>query len=330
MKAKAVVFEDRQRAVFREVEVPEPGPNDVVIDVDFSWISIGTESSYFRGERIAGEVPYREGGPWPFPIVAGYQKTGTVVRVGAAVEGLRVGDRVFATVSKVSRMFAPSGGHVSPAVTAADQVWKLPEGADPLDYAGLVLTQVGFNCGSRPPLAPGERAVVIGDGLVGQWAAQTLRHRGAETVVLGRHDERLRYLPAGIDAVNTRRMTDGVVAAKLADASVSVLVDTVGDMETVERLWPALRHNGHLVSAGFLGERGSIDIQRMRGKELTLHTPSGWTKERMDRTLEGVSAGWLRTGELITHRFPASRAAEAWDLIAGKKEAALGVILAWR
>ncbi|MEF3308070.1 zinc-binding dehydrogenase [Paenibacillus sp. GYB004] len=287
MKGKAVVFEDRMKVVFREVEVPEPTDDDIVVDVEYSWISTGTESSFLRGERINGETFRSADDPWPFPIVMGYQKTGIVREVGSRVRDLLPGDRVFVATSKVANMFFPQGGHVSPAVVAASQVWKLPEDAVGIDYSGLVLTQVGYNCGSRPPVAAACRAVVIGDGLVGQWAAQTLQHRGAEVLVIGRHDERLRYLPAGIAPVNARKASAIDRIAADWKGQVDIVVDSVGDMETVESLWPCMSRGSHLVSAGFLGTRGMIDIQRLRLKEMTLHTPSGWQKERMDRTLEG-------------------------------------------
>lgn len=330
MRGKAVVFTDRLTVAVQEVDIPEPRPHEVVIDAELSWISNGTESSFLRGERIAGDTAYYPGAPWPFPIVAGYQKVGIVRQVGAEVTGLGVGDRVFATVSKVEGMFETHGGHVSPAVTAADQVWRLPEGARALDYSGLVLTQVGYNCGIRAPAAAGDRAVVIGDGLVGHWTAQTLLKRGAQVLVLGRHDDRLRYLPEAAIAVNAKRDASGAaVRAFAAAAGIGIVVDTVGDLETVEAMLPCLRRNGHFVSAGFYGAAGKIDIQMLRDKELTLHAPSGWDRERMDATLAGVRDGWLRTGELVTHRFPVARADKAWDLIVSKKEPSLGVVLEW-
>lgn len=327
MKAHAVVFTDKEKAEYAAIDVPEPGDNDVVIDVEYSWISIGTESSYFRGERVRGETPYRPGDRWPFPIVAGYQKVGVVRRVGAAVSGIAVGERVFAALSKVSGMFDAHGGHVSPAVTPANQIWKLPAGASPLDYCGLVLAQVGYNCGSRAAVEPGDRAVVIGDGLVGQWAAQTLLHRGAAVTVLGRHDGRLGFLPAGIRGVNTRLAEP---AAVLADGSpIAVVVDSVGDMEAFRAIQPLMKRDSHLVSAGFLGETGVVDIQTLRGQEITLHAPSGWTAARMEATVRAIDRGWLQTSPLITHRFRAAEAADAWSLIRRDKSACLGVVLSW-
>jgi 2-desacetyl-2-hydroxyethyl bacteriochlorophyllide A dehydrogenase len=330
MRGHAVVFEDRLKVVYREVEIPEPSEDDVVVDVQFSWISTGTESSFLKGQRIQGEITRKDDDPWPFPSVMGYQKTGVIRQVGSRVAHLKPGDRVFVATSKISNMFFPVGGHVSPAVAEAQRVWKLPVHAADADYSGMVLTQVGYNCGTRAPADSSSRAVVIGDGLVGNWAAQTLKHRGAEVLVLGRHDERLNYLPVGIGAVNvnTASITDRIQADW--SGKVNIVVDSVGDMNTVERLWPFMVRDSHLVSAGFLGTSGMIDIQRMRLKEMTLHTPSGWGRLRMNRTLEGIHEGWLQTGSLITHRFPVEQAAEAWRTILDNKFTTMGVILEWQ
>src|SRR5690606_31114343 len=157
----------------------------------------------------------------------------------------------------------------------------LPEGASPLDYCGLVLAQVGYNCGMRPAVEAGEAAVVIGDGLVGQWAAQTLLHRGVRVTVLGRHDSRLKHLPGLIRGVNTRHAD---LSDALAGEKIAVVVDSVGDLETFRAIQPYMKHDSHFVSAGFMGERGLIDIQTLRAQEITLHTPSGWSGKRVEET----------------------------------------------
>jgi len=310
-----------------EVELPEPGPEDVVIDLEYSWISNGTESSFLYGERISGEQVTRPGDVLPFPQVAGYQKVGIVRSVGEKVKGLAIGDRVFASISKVNGMKFDSGGHINPSVTDASQVWKLPDGCDPLAYSGMVLTQVGYNCGIRPAVEPGDVAVVIGDGMVGQWAAQTLAHRGADVTVLGRHDDRLALLPSHIRSYNLKRHSLSDWIGDRGD--IAVVVDSIGAMGTFRELKPAMRLNSHLVSAGFLGAEGMVDIQELRPQEITLHSPSGWTTARMDATLAGIRDGWLSTTPLISHRFPAEKAAEAWQLIMDKTEPFLGIVLEW-
>lgn len=329
MKGYAVVFTDRMKVTYMEVEIPDPSEDEVVIDVELSWISNGTEGSFLRGERVGGDTPYDEGKRWPFPIVAGYQKVGRIRQVGSNVSHLKVGDRVFATVSRVSHMYDPHGGHVSPAVTSAGQVWKLPDDCQPDDFAGLVLTQVGYNCGMRAPVQTGTTAVVIGDGLVGQWTAQTLLHRGAQVVVLGRHSHRLELLSEQAQGINTReRAAIEEVNSRLPDG-IDIIVDTVGDLATFYELFPLMKGSSHMVSAGFYGHEGKIDIQKLRYREMTLHAPAGWTTERMNQTLEGVVTGWLQTRKLITHRFPVQRAAEAWQVIQDRAIPSLGVVLDW-
>ncbi len=331
MNANAVVFTAPNVVEFKTVECPDPGPGDVVVRVTHSWISNGTEGSFLRGERIAGDTAYRPGDPWPFPIVAGYQKVGIVEWVGADVDDIAVGERVFAATGKVSGMFSPMGGQISPSISPRAQVWKLPAGIDPLAYSGLVLTQVGYNCGSRPQVEIGQGAVVIGDGMVGHWAAQTLAWRGAEVVLVGRHPDRLAKFTTGPlrHTVNAKEQDWLEFVSQRLCGGVQVAVDTVGSISAIEQLLPHMRRNGHIVSAGFYGIHDVLGLQALRNAEISLDLVAGWTKPRMDRTLSLIAAGHLQTLPLITHRFPANQAAEAWQLIASKGDSVLGVLLDW-
>jgi 2-desacetyl-2-hydroxyethyl bacteriochlorophyllide A dehydrogenase len=331
LPAQAVVATGRNRVEFQPVRVPVLQPDEVVIQVDYSWISNGTETSFIKGERVGGDTPWQQGDPLPFPHVPGYQKCGVIRDVGTQVSTLEVGDRVFATLSLVEGMYFPNGGHVSPAVTPASQVWKLPATVSSLAASGLVLTQVGYNCGMRAPIHPGDAVIVLGDGLVGQWTAQTLAHRGARIILAGRHNDRLDFFNYGSQhiPVNTREVDLVEVARDWAPEGIQVIVDTVGALATMESLYPLMKSQGHLVSAGFYGLRGHIDIQAIRARELTLHAPSGWTKERMDSTLDLMAQDKLRTQHLITHQFPVAQAEVAYEMLLSRKQSVLGVVLDW-
>jgi bacteriochlorophyllide a dehydrogenase len=331
MQAKAVIFTAPHTGEYATVTCPEPGPREVVVRVTHSWISNGTEGSFLRGERIAGDTPYYPGDPWPFPIVAGYQKIGIVEWVGAEVTDLVVGETVFAALGKIEGMFAPWAGQVSPSVCPREQIWKIPGGVDPVACAGLVLTQVGYNCGVRAQVAVGEGAVVIGDGLVGQWAAQTLAWRGAQVFLVGRHADRLqKFGDAPLrHTVNTHEQDWVQVVRAACPAGVQVAVDTVGSTAVIEQLMGVMKRYGHIVSAGFYGTADKIALQPLRNRELTLDLVSGWSQDRMDATLRLIAAGHLQTLPLITHHFPVARAADAWRLIGQKNEPVLGVILDW-
>ena len=332
MKAEAVVFTAPHEVAYETIECPDPGPEDVVVRVLHSWISNGTEGSYLRGERIAGDTAFREGDPWPFPIVSGYQKIGYVESYGANVTDLEKGELVFAVCGNVCGMFESWAGHVNPSVTPRRQVFKLPSAPEPLAYAGLVLTQVGYNCGSRSPLRIGDKAIVIGDGLVGQWAAQTLAWRGAHVLLVGRHADRLRHFSRKPfqHVHNLKDDPDWIAAAnKLFPERAAVAVDTVGAARVMEDFFHVLPRFGHAVSAGFYGTADAVALQPLRYGELSIDLVSGWQPERMIETIRLIAGGYLETLPLITHHFPARKAAEAWTLIESKSEPVLGVILDW-
>ena len=331
MFAKAVVFTAPNKVEYKSVKCPEPGAGDVVVRVTHSWISNGTEGSYLRGERIAGDTPYRRGDPWPFPIIAGYQKIGVVEWVGSEIDDLVVGETVFAAFGFVEEMFDQYAGQISPSVCPRNMIWKLPPGVDPLAYAGLVLTQVGYNTGSRGCIQLGEGAVVVGDGLVGHWTAQTLAWRGAEVVLVGRHRDRLAKFNPG-PMRHTVNANDGdwvKTVREILPLGAQITVDTVGSTQIVEQLFNLSKREGHLVSAGFYGSEDLVALQPLRYRELSIELVSGWIKRRMDETIRMIAAGHLKTLPLITHRFPVAQAVDAWQLIESKREPVLGVILDW-
>jgi 2-desacetyl-2-hydroxyethyl bacteriochlorophyllide A dehydrogenase len=335
MQAKAVVFTAPNTVEVKDISCPDPTPDDVVVRVTHSWISNGTEGSYLRGERSDGDRAWVEGDPLPFPVVAGYQKIGVVEWIGEQITDLEIGETVFCTIGRVEGMHHWYAGQVSPSVCKRHDVWKLPKGMNPLAFAGMVLAQVGYNGGIRPSVALGDTAVVLGDGMVGHWTAQTLAWRGAEVLMLGRHDDRLtKFVPSGEvhpyrHIVNTHQESWQDAVPRIFPDGVQIAVDTVGSMDFMNHIQPFMKRFGYLVSAGFYGVGDAFPLQPPRYKELTLHLVSGWVASRMDETLRLIANGTLETLPLITHHFPVAQAADAWKLIESKQEPVMGVILDW-
>lgn len=237
-------------------------------------------------------------------------------------------------MSRVCGMFENRyAGHVSPAVCVEGALMPLPKGVDPMAFAGLVLTQVGYNCGTRSPVKPGQVAVIMGDGLVGQWAGQTLAQLGVKVAMIGRHPDRLaRFAKHGTTFLSGS--DNGVAAVRAwAPGPVQVLVETVGSAQAMQDYLPLLARDAHIVVAGFYKPAGEVNLQyalqQFRNSEITFDLVSGATLPRLEETMRWIAAGKLDTLGLVTHRFPADRAAEAWALIESKKEPVLGVVLDW-
>ena len=334
MLSKAVVFTAPNQVRWMDVVSPDLGDNDIVIEIHHSWVSNGTEGSFLRGERLSGDEVWQPGDPMPFPMVAGYQKVGKIVAMGKHVEGFDLGEMVFASMSKVTGMFDNRfAGHVSPSVCDKGAVMKIPEGLDPIAASGLVLTQVGYNCGSRSHIQPGEVAVVIGDGLVGQWAAQTLKQRGALVVMVGKHDDRLQKAASYAHTLKAPGDYGTSTFDALGIGKVQVLVETVGSVASMYAWLPRMNRNSHIVVAGFYKPSGAVNIQKaledFRNYEISFDLVSGATAQRMDETMQWIAEGRLNTVDLITHRFPVEDAAAAWELIESKREPVLGVVFDW-
>ena len=331
MKSKAVVFTGKNQVSVQTIESRSPTDDDVIVRITQSWISNGTEGSYLRGERSDGDRAWVPSDPPPYPVVAGYQKVGIVESIGANVTRCQVGDRVFATIGLVEGMYHWYAGHVSPSVVPQDQIWVIPPDKNPLDYAGMVLAQVGYNGGMRAPVQPGDPCVVFGDGLVGHWTAQTLSRRGAQVMLVGRHDDRLAKFAdwPGAILVNEKKTPWREAIATHYPDHAQVVVDTVGSMDVMEGIVPHMKRFGHLISAGFYGTGDAMPLQPPRYRELSIHLVSGWTVERLEETFQAITRGDLACAPLITHHFSVDDAADAWELIESKRETVLGVILNW-
>jgi 2-desacetyl-2-hydroxyethyl bacteriochlorophyllide A dehydrogenase len=314
MKGKAVVFTGIRKVHFQDVEIPEPLDDEIVVDVEHSWISIGTEKSILFGERSAS-----------FPLVPGYQKVGVVRFAGKDVTNFKTGDKVFVSYSRVSKM--DGAGHINPAVVKGNMAIKIPDAHPTLRYSPLVVAQVGYNAGTRPALKSGDLTVVIGDGLVANWTAQTLLNRDVDVYALGRYDEKLQRFPSSVHKINTRINSD--FETIFTGKGITAVVDTIGSTQNILRMLPLMKRDSHWVNAGFLSAESTLDLRELVEKEITLHMANGRTSERMQATFDAISQDTLQTEHLITHRFPAEQAAGAWEAILDKKQLCLGVVLDW-
>ena len=148
----------------RAVDLPEPGPSDVVVRTLRSGISRGTETLVFRGgvppdQHARMRAPFQEG-DFPGPVKYGY------LNVGAVEEGppdLR-GRTVFCLYP-----------HQTAYVVPAAAVSIVPEGVPPgrAVLAGTVETAVNALWDAAPLV--GDRVAVVGAGMLGCCVARLLR-----------------------------------------------------------------------------------------------------------------------------------------------------------
>ena len=182
---KAVVLTGEGLAL-REVPVPEPKPNEVLVKVAASGLN--------RADLImaAGRPHGALGGAG---AVAGLEWAGEVAEVGAEVPEFRPGDRV---------MCSGAGGYAEYAVTDWGRVCPLPRAAPgPVEAATLPIALQTMHDAlvTNGRLAAGESVLIQGASSgVGLMAIQIARLKGAGTVLATSRDASRRARLAGFGA----------------------------------------------------------------------------------------------------------------------------------
>lgn len=322
----AIVYTDVATVELGQIDVAEPGPGDVQVRTQFSTISAGTE-----GWILQNLFTWQ---PTVYPCVPGYQRVGVIEALGPDVTGWSVGDRVVATRSNLPADVTPrSGAHCALANTPATELYAVPAGVDPVDASGTVVAQVGYNAASRANIEPGDWAIVYGDGLIGQCAAQSIRARGARVMLIGHRANRLQLAAAhSADVVINNHEQDVVetVHQHTDGQPVTVVLDSVQNEAAQREYTPLLeRIVGQVVYCGFTPGTVWADMALLQQRELTAHFVSGWTRPRMEATLDLFAAGKLSLKALVTHQVAHHQGPAMYRMHLEKSAPFLGMTLDW-
>lgn len=164
----------------REVQLPEPGSDDVVVRTLYSGVSRGTETLVFRGgvpvsQYSVMRAPFQDG-DFPAPVKYGYLNVG-VVEAGSA--------------DLLNRTVFCLYPHQTRYVVPASAVTVVPDGvpARRAILAGTVETAVNALWDGAPLV--GDRIAVVGAGMVGSCVAGVLAgYPGARVQLVDVDDRR--------------------------------------------------------------------------------------------------------------------------------------------
>jgi 3-hydroxyethyl bacteriochlorophyllide a dehydrogenase len=320
MKAKGVVFTAPQEVDVWDIEIPEPGPEDVFIRVLYSGISVGTEGWNLLG-KYKGVT---------YPLVTGYQHCGLVEQVGSAVTGFEEGQLVFSRHSRLLGDIRPMwAGHVSHATVSADQVIPVPDGVKAEEASLGVMPGVPWRGIQMTRIFNGDLVVVIGLGLVGQCAAQLARIQGAKVIALDILEKRLTIAAGHSADITLNPRTDDVEGCIRAEkeAGADVIIDTSANQEVLNQSFEWIRRGGRYCLQGYYPDMTCLDLYLPHVKQLTFYNPTNC--EGIDTMFSFIAQGMLDIGSLITHHFEAQDAPEAFRLMIQQPEEVLAMVLHW-
>ena len=312
MRATAVVLQQPERLALSSLELTPPNDDDVVVDIDFSGISTGTERLLW-----SGRMPAFPG--MGYPLVPGYESVGHVTHVGAGTKHF-VGEQVFVPGARcfgeVRGLF---GGASSRVVVPDARVVSIDKS---LGERGVLLalaaTAYHAVASKRERIVPPD--LIVGHGVLGRLLARM-------TVIAG-------FAPPTVWERNSERMSgavDYVVTDPAHDErrDYRAIYDVSGDSSILDSLIARLAPGGEVVLAGFYTDPLSFAFPPAFMREAQIRAAAEWQKPDLLAVKELVETGRLSLDGLITHRDDAGNAERAYRT-AFHDSSCLKMILDWR
>ncbi|MDF1569423.1 MAG: alcohol dehydrogenase catalytic domain-containing protein [Spirochaetaceae bacterium] len=336
-KMKALVFYEKEDMRLEERDIPEVGPDQVLVKVAYVGIC-GSDVSYFFGMSPLGTDDGKG------PLVLGHEFTGEVVEVGAIpkAKGLfSPGDLVVVnpvqycnacemcddgkthlcenmTVNGVTKDGAMAD-YVSADYTG---VFKLPKGMSLSDGAFIEPMACAVNAFRKLDLEPGQLVSIWGPGAIGLMMVQMAKSLGAGKVALiGTRDYRLDVgKKLGADFIyNIKDTKSPYYTGDLAESykkDMGKLVDrTICATGSNEGFELAVETSGNcsiIIHFGLPDEDDKFRIPALAFHTADKQIRSAWLAPMVwPETLRMLEHGLVDVSSLVTHTFPMEDAEKA-------------------
>lgn len=312
----------------REIAEPSPGPGEVKIAVKAAAIC-GSDLHIRHGDI---------GIPMRFPVVPGHEFAGVVVKLGTGVAEIKVGDRVTgentrsscgtcpqcATGSynlcrqRLATGYAFDGAFASHVVIPAIRVHRLPDNVafhigaltDPSACAYHAVQEL-------TGIQAGDVVLISGPGPMGLFCLQYAKANGGIVILTGapRDAHRLELgTKLGADHVFSGNGIEKAVECITHGKGVDVILECSGAEPAARLGMKLIRREGRYTQIGIFGRPIQFDLDQVLYKEIRFIGSFSQKFLGWEKALELCAQGKIQVAPLITHRFPLTAWAEAFDL----------------
>lgn len=311
METLAVVLDQPHQLTLRSLQLDAPGAADVVVRTEWSGISTGTERLLW-----SGRMPFFPG--MGYPLVPGYETTGTVEEAGPE-SGRRVGERVFVPGA---RCFGDTRGLFGGAAAMLVAPGAKTVAVEPaLEERGVLLAlaatayHAAWGSGGAAP------ELIVGHGALGRLLARL-------AVALGDGPP-----PTVWETEPGRRAGDHGYPVLHPDddprRDYRVVCDASGDAGLLDTLIGRCARGGEVVLAGFYTDDVRFSFVPAFLREARVRVAAEWQPDDLHTVARLAAEGRLPLHDIITHREHPTAAQRAYATAFGDP-ACVKMILDWR
>jgi predicted dehydrogenase len=279
------------------------------------------------------------------PVALGYSCAGTVVEVGAQVQGFAVGDRVACAGQNYA-------SHAELVSVPQNLCVRIPDGVSFDDAAYVTLGAIALQGVRQAEPRLGDVIAVIGLGLLGQLVVQMLKANGCRVIASDIAADKLALARTfgADDAVEPGGLAAAALAATGGHGVDAVIIAaSTRDNGPVAVAGEICRRKGRVVVVGAVGMDLPREPYYMKELELRMSTSYGpgrydpayeerghdypygyvrWTEQRnMEAFLWLLRDGKVNVGALTTHRYDIADAETAYAMLMTGSEPYLGILL---
>ncbi|SDL65719.1 zinc-dependent alcohol dehydrogenase [Halarsenatibacter silvermanii] len=332
---KEIELVDIEKFAEKEVEIPEVGPDQVLIEPEIFGICGSDVHSY------TGHHPFVDP-----PIVLGHEYSGIVRKVGENVDDLEIGQRVTSEIvincgvchncrdgryqicenGKYLGNVGWNGAMAEYLVMYADKVHKLPEELTSQQGAMVEPAAVGIHAVRRSDFQVGDTALVLGAGVIGNLTAQALKAAGASRVIITDViDDRIeKAKETGCnEALNSADIDlPKWIEDNLGRENLKIIFDCVGIEQTLDTAINIARKGSQIIMVGVPPPTEiPVNMAFVQDRELEIIGSLQYIDKDYIRAINFINDGRLTVEPLITHVLPLGEYEKGFEL-AGSQDAA--------
>jgi 2-desacetyl-2-hydroxyethyl bacteriochlorophyllide A dehydrogenase len=340
---KAIVFEEKQKLKYTEIEKPKIANDEVLIKVKYCGICGTDVALYF------GDMPYINAGMQKYPFIPGHEWSGEIVEIGNEIKNFKIGDKVAGDVAigcgkckiclegrynlcpnryEVGCYRNKQGAMAEYIVMPGKNVYRLSKNIEYIAGAIVEPLATAIHGLSMKRIPYDEHILVTGTGIIGILAAQLAQlNRSSNVVLIGRTSEKLNIArECGIN--NTINIKD--IELKNDNSILhdfDFCIECSGNITALKQCIRSVKPGGHISIIGFYENFTEVvNFDDITIKNLEIHGILG-SPNCFNQAINLLDKGLINYKPLISKIFPLNETEEAIKYLLDKKNKAIKVML---